>query len=333
MDTNKNIPYIDLPEKKRKGAILGAAFLWFFNLFFTFAMPIVYPNIMGYYDMMPIYAIFLAIASLAGCLIVPIGGKLGDKFGRKKVFVTVASVRIILFIICISPICARPDRGALFCVVYLLSTFIGSITGAYPQTILTDVTANELRVKWFGIFGNIEGVAFLSGLFLGGFITDLPTKLFGKEWPFGIFIFITPILLTALILLAINYENKPSENPKPIDIKGSIILTFALCAMLAWCSLGDKLFPRTSALGICILLVGIALCVFFLLFEKRQESPIIDTKLITRNKNVGVSFWVQMLVAPFMTLCATTLSVFGQTSLHLSATVAGTLAIPKNAIL
>lgn len=310
-------PYIPLAPKAKKGVILGTCFLWFYNLLFGFTMPVVFPSLMAHYDMMAYYAILGGISSLFSCLITPIGGKLGDRFGRRRVCMVAGYIRLILMMFC-----AIPTSGPVFFVVYSVGTFAGGLLNAYPSAILSDVTKPEERPRWFGLFGTINGASLLIGLLGGGLVVDY-------LGPFNVFWFFAPWGVAALILLTIFYPNKPAEEARPIDWGGIALLAVGLTCILAWCAFGGTYIDRSSVFGVALLVVGIAVMAVLLLYERKASDPLINLQLF-RNRNFSMSFSCHLLIAPMMCLCSSVLVLFGQMSLGLSATVSGTLALPKN---
>lgn len=310
-------PYIPLNPAVKKNVILGAGFLWFYNLIFGFTMPVVLPSLMEYYDMMAFYAILGGVTSLVGCIVTPIGGKLGDLFGRRRVCLLAGYLRLALMLFC-----AIPTSGPVFFAVYVAGNLVGGFINAFPATILSDVTTPEERPKWFGIFGTINGAALIIGLLGGGVLVDL----FG---PLSVFLVVAPFGLVALILLTIYYPNRPSSDHVGIDTGGMILLALGTACVLAWCAFGDMLFPRVSVVGLGLLVLGIILLIILFRYESKAKDPLFNLKLF-RNSHFTMSFSTHLLIAPMMCLCSSVLALYGQVGLGLSATVSGTLALPKN---
>ena len=309
--------YISLPRPRQLRVILGVGILWFYNLLFAFAMPVILPSLMEYYDMMAYYAVLGGVTSLMTCIVTPIGGKLGDRFGRRRVCLIAGYLRLALMVAC-----GIPSSGPVFLVLYSCGSLVGGFLNAFPATILSDVTTPSERPKWFGVFGTINGAALLIGLFGGGVAVDLlgPTSIF---W------LVSPLGLIALALLTLYYPNRPSGSAAGIDGVGMALLGTGLACVLSWCSFGDSLFPRVSPVGIGLLVCGAVLLVLLLRYERSAQDPLLDLSLF-RNRNFSMSFSTHLLIAPMMCLCSSTLSLFGQKALGLSATVSGTLALPKN---
>lgn len=313
--------YIALSPRGKYGAIAGAGCLWFYHLFFSFALPVAFPALLSHYHLMAWYAIFGGISSLGSCLVTPIGGKLGDRFGRRRVCLTVGWVRLAMMLLC-----AVEMTPAWFFAVYVAGNLLGGLLGAYPSAILSDVTTAEERPRWFGVFGTIQGLAFLLGLFLGGVLSDL----FG---PLSLFLFFAPFLLAALILLSLFCPNRPTTNRAGgIDGGGMALLGGGFACILLWCSVGGSLFPRVSPAGLALLILGVLLLVLLARYERWVKDPLINFSFF-RNRSFTMSFLTHMMLAPMMCLCSSVLALFGQVSLGLSATVSGTLAMPKNLLL
>jgi MFS family permease len=309
--------YIQLEKKRKNRVILGAGLLWFYNCMFSFTIAAALPAMMEAYDMMWMYAILGGMVSLLSCVATPIGGKLGDRYGRRKVVLTAGYLRLALI-----AVCGFQTRGPVFCVAYCIACMLGGLMGSYPSTILGDVTTTQERPRWLGLFGGINGAAFMFGLLLGGIVAD-------QLGTFAAFLVFAPIQLVALILLTLTYPNKPSERPAPIDKVGMVLMVGFVGCILAWCAFGEIFFPRFSPVGIGLLIAGVVFFGLLIYAESRIKEPLINLKMF-KNKAFCMSFSTHLLVAPMMCLCSGVLVLFGQKALGLSATVCGTLAIPKN---
>lgn len=310
-------PYLPLEPSAKGRVIAGASLLWFYNLIFSFAMPVVLPTLMGTYSMMGSYAILSGITALLLCIATPIGGKLGDRFGRRRVCLLAGSLRLALMLFC-----AIPTSGPVFFAAYVAGNLLGGILSAFPSAILADVTMPEERPRWFGLFGTINGAALFLGMLCGGIIVDLLGA-------FSVFLLFAPFGLISLILFARHLPNRPAETPTPIDVIGILLLGSSFACILTWCAFGGSLFPRLSPLGVSLLIVGTALLGLLLFAESRAKDPLLDLRLF-RSKPFSMSFSAYLLIAPMMCLCSSLLVLFGQISLGLPAIVSGTLAMPKN---
>lgn len=317
MNSPQTAPYVVLEEGAKRKVLVGAGLLWFYNLIFSFTMPVVLPTIMATYGMMGFYAVLSGVTSLLLCVATPIGGKLGDRFGRRRICLLAGYLRLAIMLFC-----AVPTNGALFFAAAVIGNMLGGILSAYPSAILGDVTVPEERPRLFGIFGTINGTALLLGLLCGGAIVDLLGA-------FSVYLVFAPFGLASMLLLTFYYPNRPAQTPAPVDGAGMVLLTCGFACVLTWCAFGGTLFERFSLPGTVLLIGGLLLIAGLLYVEPRAKDPLLDLRLF-RIKPFAMSFGAYFLIAPMMCLCSSLLVLFGQMSLGLPAIISGTLALPKN---
>lgn len=308
-------------EKSKKAAALtGICVLYLYNMLYTFALPVMYPSMLSQYSLMPYYALFGVISISMSCISTPLGGKLCDTIGRKRLFLITGSLRLILMFLC-----GIHTTPLVFSVLYLSSSCITGFMYAIPLAILSDLTTAEERPRYFGYFGAITGVSLLAGILLGGIITDL----FGA---FSMFFLFIPILLAAMVLVGYGYTDKRSSTGiSKLDGPGCLLMALCLASLIGLCSFGGSLFPWISWISGALLF---AFAAFFLLFIRREmhcADPLLDLSVFT-DRNFVLSFACGFLIAPMVSLCSGYLVLFGQVALGLSSTISSTLAIPKNII-
>lgn len=203
-------PIIDLPPKPQLGVLWGAALLWFFNLLYVFTMPVVLPRLMQNYGIAAHYAALGWLTSIIYVLFVPVGSRLGDRLGRRRVVLAAGWLRLAIILAV-----AIPTNGVLFLILYSLGNCMAGLTNALPTTIVSEVTIPQDRPRWFGILGTLNGAALLLGLFGGGLVVDHMGSL-------AVFVFFLPLGLVSLVLLSRYYPNRPAgEGRAPL-------LSFAL---------------------------------------------------------------------------------------------------------
>lgn len=311
-------PYISLTRRAKLVVVLGAAALFFYNLLFAFTMPVVLPSLLERYGIMQHYALLNGMSALLMCIATPLGGRLGDRFGRRRVGLLAAGARLAFMIAC-----AVPTSGALFFALYLCGNAVGGLLNGFPYAILSDVTTQEERPKWFGLFGTVNGVALLIGLLGGGIVVDL-------LGPLVTFLFFAPFGLLSFLCLLFCYPNRRAAPASArMDVPGMLLLSAGLAFLITWCNFGGTLFRRLSPLGVSLLLLGLAAIVLLVRHEGRAQTPLFDPNVM-RSRHFLLSSLTYLLIAPMMCLCSSTLALFGQVALGLSATVSGTLALPKN---
>jgi len=269
--------------------------------------------------MLDMYAILVGVSSLLTSISVPIGGKLGDRFGRRKMCLLIASARIILF-----TACALPTSGPVFFFLVCAARMMGGFMGSFCSAIVSDVTGKEERPYWFGFYTAITGAAFVSGLTISGFLADQFNS-------FTVFALYAPFGILGLVLIALFFPNKPSGSTSPIDVRGMTLMTLSFSCILFWGSFGGKYFPRTSLFGLLLLAAGILFLYIFIRVEKKTADPMLDLNIF-RIKPFILCFSTSLLMAPFTQTFSVALMLFGRETLELSSTICGTLPLPKNIV-
>ena len=175
------------------------------------------PQIIEELDGLELYAWVTTAYMLASTVLVPIYGKLGDLYGRKKILLIGISIFLLGSMLCgISG--EFGDLPLLGDGMHQLIAFraVKGIGGAALLTsaigIVADLFPPMQRARFMGLFGAVFGVASVIGPALGGFLTDFATvTLFGHEIAGWRWVFYANIPL-GLVALAMVVFNMPRLN-------------------------------------------------------------------------------------------------------------------------
>lgn len=246
--------------------------------------------------------------SLALGVLLVVGGRLGDKFGRRRMFLigligfTVASAACGLALGPEMFIASRLVQGAFGAL--LIPQGFGILLAAYPR---------EEIGKAFSAFGPAMGVAAVGGPILAGFI--IHADLFGLGWrP----MFLINLVIGAIaIVAAVRLLPKDSgESTVTLDGLGAGLLGVAMLGLL-----GGLIEGSSTGWGLVpFVLIGLGV-VGFALFIWRQrvaKAPIIEPSLL---KNRGFTSGLIMGVLFFAVVAGLlyTISLFLQGVLHYDA--------------
>jgi EmrB/QacA subfamily drug resistance transporter len=224
-----------------------------------------------------------AYALALGSLLV-VGGRLGDKFGQRRLFLigmtgfTLASAAAGLSVNPTMMIIARLLQGAF-----------GALLIPQGIAIMTKNFAREMRAKAFGAFGPMLGIAGIGGPVLAGFIIN--ADIAGLSWrP----IFLINIVLGGIGLLAairvLPHDN--GDRSTHVDGPGSTLLGAAMFGLLFGLIEGSTngwtVAPLASIAG------GL---VAFALFARRQATAADPLLKATLLKNRGFTSGLTMGLA------------------------------------
>ena len=228
--------------------------------------------------------LFIALYLIGYASFLITGGRMGDHFGRKRVFI----IAMLLF-----------TTASVFCgiaqspIQLITARFIQGIGAAFmvPQGIaLIQILFpdHHLRVKALGIYGSIAGVASVIGMFLGGLLPDLTFIVSG--WRL-IFLINVPFGLVAVTLSAKYLKESELIRSVKFDYSGISILTIALIGLTYPLIRGRELgWPLWSIL----LLIGALLMIGVFIKDQQRKlaagkEPLINVQLFSyRDFNIGL---------------------------------------------
>lgn len=241
------------------------------------------------------------------------GAALGDRFGRRRMFV----VGVALFTAASAAAALAPSVGALIA-ARVLQGAGAAIASPLTLTLISEAFPAEKRGAAIGMWGALAGMAAAFGPVIGGAIVD------GISWHW-IFWVNVPVGL-AIVALAPSRLIE-SFGPRPrIDLVG-VALAAGGSLAITWALVRANDVGWGSAEVLATLAAGAALIAAFLLWEGRSSSPMIPLGLFRRagfaNANV-VSF--AMYGSVFGVLFLTT-QLFQFAQGH-SPLVAGLLLLP-----
>jgi EmrB/QacA subfamily drug resistance transporter len=205
---------------------------------------------------------------LTSCVSTPIYGKLGDLFGRKKLF----QGAIVLFLIG-SALCGLSTSMLELILFRALQGLGAGGLMVNAQAIIGDLVPPAERGRYQGFMQSTFAFATLVGPLLGGVLTeDLSWRwVFYVNLPFGA----AALVVTAMVL-------KPSpravRRPK-IDWCGASLLSAGITAVVLVTSWGGTAYAWLSPQVIGLAVVAVLVLVVFVLVERRVAEPLLPLRL------------------------------------------------------
>ncbi len=153
---------------------------------------------------------------IAFTLLLVLGGRLGDAFGRRRVLVFG-----LLGFVLTSLLCAlAPSAG------WLVAARIaqGATAALIPPQVLGTIQATVTparRARAMSLYAAVSGLAAILGLLLGGVL--LQANLWGTSWRL-LFLINLPIGLAAVVMALILVPESRSDHPVGVDLRGTALL-------------------------------------------------------------------------------------------------------------
>ena len=299
---------------------LWAIVLGFFMLLVdTSILTVATPAIMAEFDAGVNEVIWVTSAYLLA-YVVPllIAGRLGDRFGPKRVYL----FGLVLFTVS-SLLCGTATSiGALIAFRVLQGLGAAAVS---PQTmaIITRIFPRERRGQAMALWGAAAGLATLIGPLLGGVLVDH----LGWQWIFFVNI---PVGVLGLIL-AIRLVPNLRTHPHRFDVLGVLLFGAGMFSLvLGIQEAGEHGWgPAIGRVTVWELLVGgIGLLSLFIFWQSRNTAEPLLPLALFRDRNFTVANVAITTVAFSFTAMGFPLMLYAQTVRDWSPTAAGFLMAP-----
>jgi EmrB/QacA subfamily drug resistance transporter len=258
-------------------------------------------------------------ALLLAALLLP-GGALGDRLGRRRIFVVGVAIFAAASLACSLSqsihqlIAARAVQG--LGAALLVPGSLALISATFPE---------DERGRAFGTWAGVSGITSAIGPLLGGWLIDR----FSWAWAFAL------NLPVALLVLALAWLHVPeSRRPGPVarmDFAGAALATLGLGGLVFFFIEAPSRSWRAPLVLVALALGGCALVAFFVV-EHRLAAPMLPLRLL-RNRNFAAANLLTLLLyaalgGGLFFLPLNLIQVQG-----LSATAAGAALLPFIAIM
>lgn len=248
-----------------------------------------------------------------------IAGSLSDLLGRKKIL----TLGLLGFGVA-SLLCALAPNSTFLIIFRALQGIAGALLVPSSLAIIISTFKGPAQGKAVGTWTAWTGISFLIGPLLGGILVDT------ASWRWIFAINLLPIAVTLYLLRRVKIV-KDERSKASVDITGSL-----LCAL----GLGGPVFalieqPRYgwgNPLIYLPLVIGLALFIGFLLYEKRAKQPMLPLSLF-RNRNFSVGNIATLGIYAGLSVATFLIVLFLQQVSGYSALAAGLSLLPVTIIM
>ncbi|MEV4394992.1 MFS transporter [Nonomuraea sp. NPDC049607] len=247
------------------------------------------------------------------------GGRLGDQYGRKRLFMIGLAGFMVTSALCALAV----DPGMLIGMRAGQGLTAGILV---PQVfgIIRASFAPAERAKAFGAYGAVQGLASVAGPLLGGLLVDI--NLFGLGWR-TIFWINVPVSVLALVIGAKVLPESRSASTARLDLMGALLAAAGILLLLLPI-IQTETWGRTWA-GYVLLAAGTGLLAIFLVHERRLvgKEPVFDPALL-RIRAFAVGLGASVLFFGGIGSYFLTLSVYLQEGTGRTAWETGLVILP-----
>jgi MFS family permease len=226
----------------------------------------------------------VACFGITNAALVVVGGRLGDAYGRRRLFVTGLAGFTGASLLCgLAPnlgllLAARAAQGGLAALMtpQVLATISATRTG-------------EGRARAIGMFGAAVGAAAAIGQVMGGWLVS--ADLFGLGWRAS-FLVAVPLGLLALAVVHHTVPETRAEHRLPVDAVGAGLLALTLVVLLVPLSEGRPLhWPLWVWTLLAVALpIGVVLGLHQSRAERLGRTPLVPPSILRlREMRIGMA--------------------------------------------
>ncbi len=213
------------------------------------------------------------LLSLASLIL--LGGSLGDRYGRRKIFL----IGVVGFA-ATSALCGFAQNPGQLILARVLQGAAGALLTPGSLSMIEATIRHEDRARAIGSWSGLGGIAAAIGPFVGGWLVQY------ASWRWAFFLNIPLAVVTVVLALRTVPETRDEEAGGSFDVLGAVLATASLAlvtyALIEYGSLGP-------AWTIAFLLVGLAIAVGFVAVERRAKNPMVQPSLFTSRQFTGAN--------------------------------------------
>ncbi|MBO9728721.1 MAG: DHA2 family efflux MFS transporter permease subunit [Chitinophaga sp.] len=225
-------------------------------------------------------AYLLMLASL-----ILIGGTLGDRLGRKKIFM----IGIFVFILG-SAICGLAGSATMLIIFRMIQGIGGALMIPGSLSLISSGINENERGKAIGTWSAATTLVTMGGPVLGGALAD------AGLWRYIFFINV-PLGVVALVLLAWKVEeSREGDMQKGLDFPGAVLIALGLALL----TFGFLRMPSAGWEDVKVystVIAGIVLLVAFVIVEYKSKDPMLPLNLFTNLTFTGANLLTFFLYA------------------------------------
>lgn len=274
------------------------------------ALPRIAQDLNGFDDIAWVSAAYL----LASTAVIPLWGKLGDMFGRKRLYLASTMAFLVASVAC----------GLARNLPELIGARVLQGVGGGGMIVLTfalvgDIVAPSERGRYQGMFGSVYGVASIVGPLLGGVFTDR----LSWRWAFLVNL---PVGAVALVIAGRALPAVTRGAKARIDYPGATVLAAIATGLVLITSFGERWGWGSPAVT-GLIAATVALVALLVPVERRAAAPVLPPAMLG-SRTVVFSSLIGFFANAAMFAVLVYLPTYLQIVHGVSATLSGIFMLP-----
>lgn len=283
------------------------------------------PQVMADFGLTPedyaLAAWIVTIYLVVGAVAIPIFGKLGDIYGKKKLLM------IAMSIYCVGVTITGFSRD-LSDSIYAMIAFrafqgLGMTMFPLAFSIIRDEFPRDKIAIAQGVISAMFGVGTAVGFLLGGYVTDT----WGWEWTYHT---VVPFAVFLTLMVALTVKESPVRLNVKIDFLGAGLLAITLISFLVGVT-ESRNRGWGDALILTLLGISVVAVLAFSYWQTRAKEPLVRPALM-KEKNIALTNIVSFMIGFALFTVNQTLAALAGFNFGLDATQIGLLMLPVSIV-
>ena len=224
------------------------------------------------------YALFLAALIL-------VGGSMGDKLGRRRVF----AAGIAIFAVS-SVFCGLAQNVQQLIIARAVQGIGAALLVPGSLAIIGSYFSEEGRGKAIGTWSSFSAITAAMGPVLGGWLID------NLSWRWIFFINLPIAVIVLVVLYSRVPESRDEESAVSIDYTGAILVTLGLAGVI-YGLLESPVLDFSSWKELGAIIIGVVFLILFVVVEKYKEAPMLPLSLFSSPTVSGANLITLFLYA------------------------------------
>lgn len=263
----------------------------------------------------------VTIYLVVGAVAIPVFGKLGDIYGKKKMLV----ITMVIYSTMVTLTGFSRDLSDSIYVMILFRAFQGIAFCMFPLafSIIRDEFPRDRIAIAQGVISAMFGVGTAVGFVVGGYVTDR----FGWAWTYHT---VAPFAVLATVVVALKVRESPVRMKAKVDFVGAALLGAAMVSFLVGVTETENR-GWEDPLVVSLLILAVCFLAGVVYWLPRAKDPLIRPKLL-KERDIALTNIIGFIIGFGLFTSNQTIAALAGFNFGLDATDIGLLMLPMSIV-